>query len=143
MMTVYYPNKGVYFNGDFQLYLFAFNFNKDFESFSIAKADMGYAFSVSDKLSFNLQTSGGFKIGENSTQTLDFALGGYGNNLINNFIPFLGYDFISLTGNSYVKASAIADFEIFKKHHITFEGNWANIDDNIFESGEWFHTARL
>ncbi|RKE98576.1 patatin-like phospholipase family protein [Ichthyenterobacterium magnum] len=135
---IYYPNKGVYFNGDFQMYLFASNFNKDFESFSIAQADMGYAFSVSDKLSFNLKTSGGFKIGENSTQALDFALGGYGNNFINNFIPFLGYDFISLTGNSFVKASALADYEIFKKHHITLEGNWANIEDNMFETGEWF-----
>ena len=30
------------------------------------------------------------------------------------------------------------DYEVFKKHHITLEGNWANIDDDIFESGEWF-----
>ncbi|MDP5157474.1 MAG: patatin-like phospholipase family protein [Flaviramulus sp.] len=133
----YFPKKGVYFNGDLHTYLYASNFNEVFEDFSIAKADMGYAFSVSDKFAFNLQTSGGFKMGSNSTRTLDFALGGYGNNFINNFIPFVGYDFISLTGNSFVKASFIADFEVYKKHHITAEGNWANIDDNIFETGEW------
>ena len=45
---------------------------------------------------------------------------------------------LSLTGNSYVKATAIADFEVIDKHHITLEGNWANVDDNIFDSGEWF-----
>tara|TARA_R110002096_G_scaffold33418_2_gene96628 strand:- start:2988 stop:5222 length:2235 start_codon:yes stop_codon:yes gene_type:complete len=134
----YFPNRGVYFNGDFHMYLYASRFNQTFENFSIAKADMGYAFSVSDRFAINLQTSGGFKLGDKSTQTLDFALGGYGNNLINNFIPFVGYDFVSLTGNSYVKASAIADYEVFKKHHITLEANWANIDDDIFESGEWF-----
>ena len=134
----YFPKRGVYFNGDLHMYLFASSFNQEFESFSIAKADMGYAFSVSDKLSFNVETHGGFKVGNNSTNTLDFALGGFGNNLINNFVPFIGYDFISLTGNSYVKASVIADYEIFKKHHISLEGNWANIDDNIFDSGEWF-----
>ncbi len=134
----YFPKSGVYFNGDLHMYLYASNFNETFENFSIAKAEMGYALSVSDKLAFNFQTSGGFKFGDNSTQTLDFALGGYGNNLINNFIPFIGYDFISLTGNSYVKASAIMDYEVFKKHHITIEANWANIDDDIFESGEWF-----
>jgi NTE family protein len=134
----YFPKRGVYFNGDLHMYLYASSFNQEFVSFSIAKADMGYAFSVSDKLSFNLETHGGFKVGNNSTNTLDFALGGFGNNLINNFVPFIGYDFISLTGNSYVKASAIADYEIFKKHHISLEGNWANIDDNIFDSGEWF-----
>ncbi len=133
----YFPKRGVYFNGDIQTYFYASSFNKDFKNFSMAKADLGYAFSFSDKLAFNLQTSGGFKIGDNSTNTMDFALGGYGNNLINNFIPFLGYDFISLVGNSFVKASLSADYEIFKKNHITLEGNWANIDDNIFENGEW------
>lgn len=134
----YFPKRGVYFNGDIHNYFYASQFNDDFENFSIAKADIGYAFSVSDKLSLNLQTSGGFKLGDNSTNTLDFALGGYGNNLINNFIPFLGYDFISLIGNSYVKAYASADFEIFKHQHITLEGNWANIENDIFRTGEWF-----
>lgn len=134
----YFPKSGVYLNGDLHMYLYASRFNDSFDNFSIAKADMGYAFSVSNKLAFNLQTSGGFKVGDKSTKTLDFALGGYGNNLINNFIPFLGYDFISLTGNSYVKAFLSADYQIFKKHHITLEGNWANVDDDIFETGEWF-----
>ena len=134
----YFPKKGFYFDGDMHMYLFASHFNKTFDNFSISKADLGYAFSVSKKLAFNLQVGGGFKLGDKSTQALDFALGGYGNNLINNFIPFLGYDFVSLTGNSFVKASFIADYEIIKKHHITVEGNWANIDDDIFESGEWF-----
>ena len=59
----YFPKKGVYFNGDLHTYLFASNFNKDFDNFSIAKADLGYAFSVSHNLAFNLKTSGGFKIG--------------------------------------------------------------------------------
>ena len=133
----HYPSKGVYFNGDFHTYLFASNFNSGFDRFSIAKAAIGYAFSVSDKMSFNLQTSGGFKIGDTSTNTLDFALGGYGNSFINNFISFLGYDFITLTGDSFVKAYASADYEIFNKHHITLEANWANVDNEIFETGEW------
>lgn len=134
----YFPKHGMSFNGDVHTYLFASHFNDTFENFSIAKADLGYALSVSDKMAFNFGTSGGFKMGDNSTKTLDFALGGYGNNLINNFVPFIGYDFLSLTGNSYVKASAIADYEIVKKHHVLFEINWANIGDDIFESGEWF-----
>ena len=134
----YFPKRGVYFNGDLHMYLFASNFNEDFDNFSIAKANLGYAFSVSDKLSFNLKTGGGFKLGDKSTQTLDFALGGYGNNLINNFIPFVGYDFISITGNSYVKAAIVSDYKIFKKHHLTLEANWANVDDDILETGEWF-----
>lgn len=134
----YFPKRGLFFNGDIHWYLLSSDFNSSFEPFSIVKGETGYAFSVSDKLAFNLKTEGGFKIGENATNTLDFALGGYGNSFINNFIPFYGYDFISLTGNSYIKASASADYEIFKKHHITVEGNWANVDDDIYETGEWF-----
>ena len=134
----YFPSKGVYFNGDIHTYVYASSFVKDFKNFSIVKADLGYAFSLTDKLSVNLQTQGGFKLGDNTTRTLDFALGGYGNNLINNFIPFIGYDFISLTGNSFVKATFVTDFEVFKNNHITAEANWANIEDNLFNSDKWF-----
>ncbi len=133
----YFPKKGVYFNGDIHWYLFASDFNKEFDGFSITKADLGYAMSLSNKLALNLKASGGFKLGDKSTQTLDFALGGYGNDLINNFIPFLGHDFISLTGNSYLLAYAGLDYELFKKQHLTFEANWTNINDDIFETGEW------
>ena len=134
----YFPKRGVYFNSDVHIYLFASHFNDDFNEFSIANANLGYAFSISNKLAINLKTSFGFKLGDKSTQTLDFALGGYGNNLINNFIPFVGYDFISLTGNSYLKSTAIADYEILKNHYITIEGNWANIEDDMFETSGWF-----
>lgn len=134
----YYPSKGVFFNGNFHTYLFASDFNANFSEFSIARAEMGYAFNFTNKMSLNLQTSGGFTVGDGGTDVLGFALGGYGNDFINNFIPFLGYDFISLTGDSFVKAYAGLDYEIFKKNHITLEANWANVEDDIFETGEWF-----
>lgn len=133
----YFPTEGVLFDGDLHTYLFASSFNSDFDKFSIVKANTGYAFSVTDKLAFNIQFGAGFKIGDKSTQTLDFALGGFGNNLINNFIPFVGYDFISLTGDSFIKADLSIDYQLFKKHHITLEGNWANINDDIFKTGNW------
>ncbi|MBD0831048.1 patatin-like phospholipase family protein [Aestuariibaculum sediminum] len=134
----YFPKRGVYFDGDLHMYLWASSFNQDFNDFTIAKADIGYAFSVSKKLAFNILSSGGFKIGDKTTKSLDFALGGYGAEFINNLSPFLGYDYISLTGNSFVKGAFIVNYEIFKKHYITLEGNWANIEDDIFDSGEWF-----
>ncbi|GAA4294872.1 patatin-like phospholipase family protein [Aestuariibaculum suncheonense] len=134
----YFPKRGLYFDGDLHMYLWASSFNEDFDDFTIAKADMGYAFSVSNKLAFNIQSSGGFKVGDKSTNSLDFALGGYGNNFINNLSPFLGYDFIELTGNSFVKATFTANYEVFKKHYISLEGNFANIEDDIFDTGEWF-----
>ncbi len=134
----FFPSKGFYFNGDFNLYLFSSDFNNDFAEFSIAKADIGYAFKVSNRFSVNLNTQGGFQVGNNSVNSLNFVLGGYGNNFINNFVPFYGYDFISITGNSFVKGTINLDYEIFNKNHIIFSSNFANVADDIFENAEWF-----
>ena len=136
----YFPNEGLFFDGEFHLYLYSSDFNKTFSEFSIAKATMGYSKSFLRKFSANITLQGGFKIGENSTQSLDFVLGGYGRNLINNFESFFGYDYLSLPGNSFVKGMLTLDYEIFKKNHIIFNANYANVQDNIFESGEWFTT---
>ncbi len=132
-----FPKSGFYFNGDFHLYLNASDFNTDFQQFSIAKANIGYAFSFTDQLALKTETSGGFKIGDNSTTTLGFGLGGYGKNFINNFQSFYGYDYLALSGDSFVKATFTLDYEIFKKHHILLAANYANIEDGIFETGEW------
>ncbi|WP_256867422.1 patatin-like phospholipase family protein [Winogradskyella forsetii] len=134
----YFPKNGFYFNGDFHLYLSASGFNEDFEEFSIAKADLGYAFSFSDKLALKTEANGGFKIGDKSTNTLGFAIGGYGANFINSFYSFYGYDYLALTGDSFVKATFTLDYELFKKHHILLAANIANIDDGLFETGQFF-----
>lgn len=134
----YFPTKGVYFNGDIHAYLYASGFQASSENFSVAKADIGYAFSQGDKLAFNIQASGGFQLTGRSSHVLEFALGGYGNDLINNFIPFVGYDFVDLTGNSYIKAAFRMDYEMFNKNHLIAEANWANVEDDLFESSKWF-----
>jgi len=136
----YFPNEGVYFDGDFHLYLYSSDFNNNFSNFSIAKATIGYAYSFTDKLTANITTQGGFNIGENDNPYLNFALGGYGNDFINNFESFYGYDFISLSGNSFVKGVFTLDYEIFKKNHINVAANYSNIADNIFDDGEWITT---
>ncbi|WP_423779056.1 patatin-like phospholipase family protein [Bizionia echini] len=135
----YFPNEGFFFDGDFHLYLYSSDFNNDFSEFSIGKATMGYAKSFG-KFSGNLTTQGGFKIGEDTSPYLDFVLGGFGNNLINNFTSFYGYDYLSIPGNSFVKATLTFDYELFKKHHLIAAANLANVADNIFDSGEWITT---
>lgn len=133
----YFPKSGFYFNGDFHLFFNASGLNNDFEDFSIAKADIGYAFSLSEKVSLKTESSGGFKIGDNSTTTLAFGLGGYANNFINNFQTFYGYDYLALSGDSFVKATLALDYEIFKKHHVLLAANYANIEDGLFETGDF------
>ncbi|MCX7546408.1 patatin-like phospholipase family protein [Xanthomarina sp. F1114] len=134
----YFPNSGFYFNGDFHLYLYSSDYNKNFSEFSIAKATLGYSYSFNSKLTANITTQGGFNIGENNNPYLNFALGGYGVDFINNFDSFYGYDFIDLSGNSFVKGVITLDYEIFKKNHINIAANYSNIADNIFDDGEWF-----
>ena len=136
----FFPKSGFYFNGDFHWYLGASDFNQSFDNFSIAKADIGYAFSLSNKLAFKLETHGGFKIGDKSTNTLGFGLGGYANNFINNFYSFYGYDYLSITGDSFVKACLTLDYEIFRKQHILLAANYANVEDGLFETGNWLST---
>jgi NTE family protein len=53
---------------------------------------------------------------------------------LNNFKPFYGYNFLSLAGNSYLKASATIDYEIFRKNHLNFSANFANVEDKLFYS---------
>jgi NTE family protein len=133
----FFPNEGVYFEGDFHLYLFANGRNNDFKQFSIAKARIGYAKSFLKKFSAHLVTEGGFKIGGNETRSLDFSLGGYGFKEINNIVPFYGYEALSLRGDTYLKATLTLDYEIFKKNHINIAGNIANIGDDLFTDGKW------
>ncbi|MEA1786559.1 patatin-like phospholipase family protein [Arenibacter sp. GZD96] len=134
----YFPSKGLLFDGDFHLYLLSSDFNNNFQEFAIAKARMGAAFPLSRNVFLNLETEGGFKLGVSQVASFDFVLGGFGTDLINNFIPFFGYDFLGLPGNSYVKAYSRVDYEFSPKNHLLFSVNFANVADDIFRTGEWF-----
>jgi len=133
----YFPTKGVYFDGDFHLYLFSSDYHQNFSEFSITKGKFGYAFTPIDKFTTRISTETGFRIGADNTNILDFFLGGYGNNFINNFVPFYGYDFITISGDSYIKALIELDYEIFRKNHIIASANFANVEDQLYSSGNW------
>ncbi len=133
----FFPKSGAYFSGDFHWYLLAHGRNKDFEPFSLAKAKLGYAHTIFNNFSANLSAEGGFKWGGPQTTSLDFALGGYGFKEMNNIIPFLGYEAISLRGNTYLKSTLTFDYEIFRKNHINISANIANVGNDLFENGQW------
>ncbi|ALJ06838.1 patatin [Pseudalgibacter alginicilyticus] len=133
----YFPKEGFLFDGDFNMYLYSSDFNNNFLNFSIAKGTIGYSFKLSKVFSINLEQQGGFRIGEDANPYLNFGLGGYGNRFINNFVPFYGYDFIALSGDSFIKGTFTLDAEIFRKHHINFAANYATVADDIFTSNDW------
>ncbi|MGO3182860.1 MAG: patatin-like phospholipase family protein [Aequorivita sp.] len=133
----FFPKSGAYFSGDFHWYLLAEGRNKNFKPFSLAKAKLGYAHEIYGNLSAHLTTEGGFKLGGPETTSLDFALGGYGFKEMNNIIPFLGYEAISIRGNTYLKSSLTLDYEIFKNNHLNISANIANVGNDLFEKGKW------
>ncbi len=139
----YFPKKGVYFNGDFHFYPWSSDYNNNFKEFSISKAKIGVAIPIIKNLALNIETEGGFKLGTSKVSTFDFVLGGFGASTINNFTPFIGYDFLSLPGNSFVKAYAKLDYEFAAKNHFMFACNYSNVEDDIFRTGEWFTTPNF
>lgn len=132
----FFPKEGLYFSGDFHLYLFGRGLNENFESFSVAKAKAGYATSIG-KFTIQLIGEGGFKIGNSDVRSFDFFMGGFGFREINNIVPFYGYEALSLRGNTYLKNGLTFDYELFRRNHINIGANIANIGDNLFENGGW------
>jgi len=133
----FYPSSGFFFDGDFHWYLLGEGANKTFEPFSIAKAQIGFAFEPINKISILLSTEGGFKIGDRTTPSLDFFVGGYGFKPLNNIIELYGYEPLSLRGDTFLKALINVDYEFIKDNHIIASGNIANVGDQLFDTGEW------
>ena len=133
----YFPKKGWYFSGDLQTYLMSSDYTNKFNPFSIAKADFGIAKTIFNKGTFKFQTEAGLTLGSSDIPFFDFVLGGYGNKPLNNFMPFYGYDFLSLVTNSFIKTSATVDYEFYKKNHLNFSANFANAENDIFQSTDW------
>lgn len=134
----FFPKSGWYFYGDYQYYGYSSDFTNNFTRFSIAKADMAYVKTFYKKATVKIQSEGGFAFGDASVPFFNFVLGGFGFTNLNNFRPFYGYDFLSISGNSYVKGALTLDYEIFKKNHLNFTANYSNLGENIFENNDWF-----
>ncbi|WP_396156085.1 patatin-like phospholipase family protein [Flavobacterium sp.] len=132
-----FPKKGWLFTGDIHSFLYSSDYTNEFNRFTIAKGEIGVVKSINKKLTFKLQSEAGFAFGEDSVHFFDFVLGGYGFNTVNNFKPFYGYDFLSIAGNSYVKSCFTLDYEFYKKNHFNFAANFANVQDGLFENGNW------
>src|SRR5690606_16967709 len=79
----------------------------------------------------------GFRIGSRENNIFDFFLGGYGNDFINTFTPFYGYPYISLSGDSFIKAMMELDYRFLRKNHLVVSANFANIENELFEGGNW------
>ncbi|MGL2962471.1 patatin-like phospholipase family protein [Flavobacterium sp. RSB2_4_14] len=132
-----FPKKGWFFTGDFQSFLYSTDYTNEFNRFSIAKGEIAFVKTFFNKVTLKIDEEAGFAIGKDSVHFFDFVLGGYGYNTINNFKYFYGYDFLSISADSYIKSCFTLDYEFYKKNHINFAANYANVEDDLFVSGNW------
>uniref|UniRef100_UPI00404B692E patatin-like phospholipase family protein n=1 Tax=Flavobacterium sp. TaxID=239 RepID=UPI00404B692E len=139
----YFPTKGVYLNGEAKTYLYSSDYSNNFRPFSMFHADLGFAKRIHSKVTFNAASEIGFSVGPRSISYFDFILGGYGFYEFTNFKPFYGYDFLSLIGDSYIKAEATLDWEPFNKQHLNFTVNLANVGNRIFSNTDWIGQAEF
>lgn len=132
-----FPRSGWYLSGDVQTYLASSDYTHEFHPFSTAKAEVGIVRTVFNKATVKFQADAGLAFGNESVPFFDYILGGYGYNKINNFNYFYGYDFLSIAGDSYIKAAITFDYEILKKNHVNFSANYANLGDDLFSTVDW------
>ena len=133
----YFPTRGVSFSSDLQTYFASSNFTHQFNPFSILKGNFCFAKKIIKKTTAKFESEAGFSFGKESVSFFDFVLGGYGFTPINNFKPFYGYDFVSLSGNAYLKSALTFDYEFIKKNHFNLAVNVANIKDGLFQGVNW------
>lgn len=139
---IMFPTKGWFFSGDIQSFLYSTDYTSEFNRFSIVKGEIAFVKTFFDKFSLKVDSDVGFAIGDDSVPFFDFVLGGYGFNTINNFKHFYGYDFLSIAADSFIKACFTIDYEFYKNNHVNFAANYANVENNLFESGNWLATPR-
>ncbi|PZR13344.1 MAG: patatin [Flavobacterium psychrophilum] len=134
----YFPTEGWYFSGEGKSFLVSSDYTGGFDRFSIIKGELSTAKRIYRGLTFEVQTEMGFALGNESVPTFDFILGGYGYRTTNNFSHFYGYDFLSISGNSYIKGTLTLDWEFYKRYHVNFAGNFANVGKNLLDEGDMF-----
>ena len=134
----YFPSKGVKFDANFNGYPFSSKPSNQFVEFAIAKSEFSYAQPLGKKLSGLFSVGAGVRLGRSTEiNPLDFFLGGFGSTLINNQISFFGYDFLEISGDSYIKSSLLLDYKFLKKHHFNITANYSNVGNRIFDVQQW------
>lgn len=139
----YFQKSGVNLDVDFRWYLFSNDYNDNFESFSQLKGKFGIAHTFFDKLTLHFLTEAGVTIGNNENEVLDYHLGGIGENYINTFIPFYGYEFGSLSDSGFLLSTIKVRYEIFKNNYLIGAASAARIEDDLLNEGRIFENTKV
>lgn len=139
----YFQKEGLYLDANFRWYVLSSDYREEFKSFSQIRVKLAYAHTFFDKLTLHLITEAGLNIGDNDIDILDFHLGGYGENYINNFVSFYGYDFAQLTDSGFLLTSLHFRYELFKNNYVMGMANAARADSDFINQGAIFDDTKL
>ncbi|MDH3381169.1 MAG: patatin-like phospholipase family protein [Flavobacteriaceae bacterium] len=139
----YFPKEGFYFIGDYRWYLAATRNRYDFKPFAQLKGKIEYAHTLYDKFTIHLITEAGFTFEESNNRVLEFHLGGYGDNFINTFIPFFGYNFADLSDRTFLKSSIKLRQEVVANNYLTFTANAARVEKNVLKDSNLFDNTKF
>ncbi len=138
----YFQKEGVHLDVDFRWYLTSSEFDTPFIPFSQLKGQIGLAHTFFNKLTLHFKSDAGITLGNNENRALDYNVGGYGENFINNLIPFNGYDFATLNENAFLKSSLTARYEFFPKNYFSATANYARVENDLFNEGRIFQNTK-
>ncbi len=138
----HFPTEGFLVDGEFKWFMYSSDYNNNFSQFSQIKLKLGVAKTFFQRFTLQFTAEGGTTLDENTSGQFRFTLGGYGDNLINNHIAFYGYDFQSFEDDSYVKGLLELRCKIVKNHFLSFAGNFARTDLDIYNGGKIFQDIK-
>nr|WP_297308189.1 patatin-like phospholipase family protein [uncultured Flavobacterium sp.] len=138
----YFPRKGILFNAEYRNYFHSSDYNNNFNNFSQLNAEIGGVKTIFNKVSVELKFDLGITLNNEPSSFFKYFFGGNGFQPSLNIKQFYGYDFLSIFDDSYIRGQFRIDYEIFKKNHINFSGNFANIGKNIFENSDWLQKPK-
>jgi len=128
-----FPNKGVLVKATWRSFLSSSDFAKDFNPFSQLRVLMEGRWTFSNRYSFFGQVDGAFSFTNHPLNNFNYSLGGYGQNFINNFVPFYGYSFSGLEANSFLKTTSSLRYRFYKKNYLSYTTNYAMVSDDIID----------
>jgi len=133
----YFPTRGVSFNAEVKHTFYSSDYNRNFKPFTQINGELGMVKTFFDRVSVEVKGDIGVTIGALPSSNLNYYFGGFGFQSISNVKPFYGYDFLSVSANSYLKAMVRIDYRFYKKHHLNFTANFAQADDSMFDDPDW------
>lgn len=138
----YFQKKGFYLDADFRWFLTSSDYNGNFSPFSQLKGQIGFAQTFFNKLTLHFKSDAGVTFGKNDNRALDYNVGGYGENFINNLIPLSGYNLASLNENAFLKSALTVRCEFLPKNYLSFTANYARVEKDLFNEGKIFENTK-